>query len=182
MSKEALILLAEGFEEIEAITIIDVLRRAGVQLIIAGVEGKIISGAHGLKVEAELILSDYTNIPDVVILPGGLPGADNLKASSEVNNMIKKVYEDKKIVAAICASPAVVLSPLGVLDGKKATCYPGFEDNFSDSIERSEEAVVIDENIITSRGPGTAFEFALTLVKQLVDIKTAVSLRQGMLY
>ena len=120
MTKIVVIVLAEGFEEIEAITPIDVLRRAGLQVMIAGVGGKEITGAHGIKVGTDMALEDYRGVPDAVVLPGGLPGADNLKKSKAVEALLKRVKESQKIIAAICASPARVLAPQGILDGKKA--------------------------------------------------------------
>src|SRR3989338_11700711 len=168
MSKKVLIILAEGFEEIEAVTPIDVLRRAGAEVTSAGLSGKVVSGAHGIKFEADIPLDDYRDSPDAIILPGGMPGARNLAESKKVADFIKKMNSQKKIIGAICAAPALALSPTGVLDGKKATCYPGFESNFSKSVKFSQERVVTDGNVITSKGPGSALEFSVKLVEQLL--------------
>ncbi len=179
--KTVLIILAEGFEEIEAVASIDVLRRAGLNVITAGVGKKEITGAHGIKVSADTPLENYTDTPDAVVLPGGMPGADNLKKSPAVKNILQKVKNANRLIGAICASPAVVLSGHGILDGKKATCYPGFEKDFSSKVTVCQDRVVQDGLVITSRGPGTAIEFALALVRELVDEKTAQTLSAGLL-
>jgi len=181
MSKKVLILLADGFEEIEAVTIIDILRRAELQVTTAGVSGKTVMGAHQLKVEADIELSKYKETPDAVVLPGGMPGSQNLAESSTVAEIVRRVHSQKKVVGAICAAPALALSKHGVLEGRKATCYPGFEKYFPASVKVSKDRVVIDENVITSQGPGSAMEFALELVKQLADSKTSAQLKEGLL-
>lgn len=179
---KALILLAEGFEEIEAVTVIDVLRRANVDVQIVGLHQETIKGAHGIKIEADLKLQDLKEEVDAIILPGGQPGSDNLAKSNQVKELIQKYAEQNKIISAICAAPAVVLSPTGILDGKKATCYPGFEERFNSTIQHDPHQTVIqDQNIITSRGPGTALDFAFLLVEQLKDKSTADQLRKQML-
>ena len=181
MAKKFLIVLADGFEEIEAITPIDVLRRAGLDVVIAGLNSRAVAGAHGIKFEADVTLENYTGLPDALILPGGLPGSENLRKSSLVAELVKQMNEAQKIIGAICAAPALVLAPTGVLDHKKATCYPGFEKNFPPSVQFSPERVVCDGNIITSRGPGSAMEFALALARQLASPEKAEELRSGML-
>ncbi len=181
MGSKAVVLLAEGFEEIEALTIVDILRRAGVDVITAGVGGAEITGAHGVMVKADLRLEDAPRDGDAVILPGGMPGSENL-AVPAVGDLIKAYAGAGRIVASICAAPALALSPTGVLDGKQATCYPGFEQAFPETAIRREEAVVEDGQLITSRGPGTASRFALRLVERLVDAETAAELRAGMLW
>ncbi len=181
MAKTALVVLADGFEEVEAIAPIDALRRAGIRVTCAGLKDKIIKSSRGLSVQAEILFKDYPDLPDVVILPGGLPGAANLANSSELAAFIKKMNEAEKIIAAICAAPALVLAPTGVLDGKKATCYPGCEADFSSKTVYSKNRVVVDGNIITSQGPGSALEFALEIVRQLGDKTMADQLRDKML-
>jgi len=177
----ALLILAEGFEEIEAVTPIDVLRRAGVEVIVAGLGDRLVKGGHGIAVQADTTVAEAPRDVDVVILPGGLGGANNLKASDAVQALVREVHEAGKRVAAICASPAVALGESGLLEGRRATCYPGFEDRFGAGVTLSEDRVVVDANLTTSRGPGTALEFALTLVAQLVSEEKAEELRQGML-
>ena len=181
MKKMVLVALAEGFEEIEAVTIIDILRRAGVEVIIAGVGKREIIGAHGITVAADLLLEQYQGSPDAVVLPGGMPGAKNLKESEVLKDLLSKMKKANKLIGAICASPAVVLASHGFLDGKKATCYPGFEKELGPNVTFSPERVVRDGQIITSRGPGTALEFSLELVKELAGVPAAEKVLQATL-
>ena len=181
MAKKVLVILADGFEEIEAITQIDVLRRAGLDVKVAGLSAKTISGAHGVRVETDVLLDEYRDTPDAVILPGGMPGSQNLAESKKVSELIKHVNSAKKLIGAICAAPALAVAPTGILDKKKATCYPGFEKNFSSSVTFSEERVVVDGNVVTSRGPGSALEFALALVQELVGKEKAETLKEALL-
>ena len=181
MSKKALVILADGFEEIEATAPIDILRRAEIQVTVAGLKDKTVTGAHGLKFQADIILNQYQEVPDAVILPGGMPGAQNLGHSKEVLEILKYLNDQNKLIGAICAAPALALAPAGILKGKKATCYPGFEKYFDSSIQFSDSRVVIDGNVITSRGPGSAIEFALKLVEQLSGKEKSESLSQGLL-
>ena len=176
--KKAVILLAEGFEEIEAVTPIDILRRAGMEVTIAGLGGLEIEGNNGIKISADVELKNYHDLPDAVIVPGGARGASNLGNSAEVAAFLKKVQTSGKIIAAICAAPALVLARHGFLDGKTATCYPGYEKNFSAAIHFSDARIVKDGNLITSRGPGTALEFSLELVRMLVSEEVANSIQQ----
>lgn len=181
MQKKVLIILAEGFEEIEAVTIIDVLRRAELDVTVAGVGAQKIKGAHAIEVSADVLLDQYHDTPDAVILPGGMPGSENLGKSAKVNEIVKKIHAQKKLVGAICAAPAVALGPTGVLDGKKATCFPGFEKQLPASTKFSEDRVVLDGNVLTSRGPGTAFEFSLKVAELLSGKHTAEQLKERML-
>lgn len=180
MRKTVLVVLADGFEEIEAITPIDVLRRAGLEVIVAGVGKREVPGAHGVTIETDIILEQYQGAPDAVVLPGGMPGAANLQKSQAVNDVIRKVAKAGKLIGAICASPAVVLAPAGILEGKRATCYPGFEDEFGSKVVFTEERVVRDGQVITSRGPGSALEFSIELVRHLVNEDAAKKLAQAM--
>lgn len=179
--KRVLVVLADGFEEIEAVTPIDVLRRAGLTVTVAGIGRTTVTGAHGLALQADIELSDYSGIPDAIVLPGGMPGAANLAASKPLAGLIQKTYEAGKWVAAICASPAVVLAPLGVLDGKKATCYPGFESRLGARVELSPDRVIMAGNVLTSKGPGTALEFSLKLAAELAGASAAEQLTDGMI-
>ena len=181
MTKKVLIALANGFEEIEAVSIIDVLRRAGLDVVVAGVGGRQISGAHGLKVEADATVEEQEGLPDAIVLPGGMPGAENLKNSKALNDLLIKMNKDSQTIGAICAAPALVLKPAGILNGRKATCYPGFEDQFGDQVTFTQGNVVKDGHVITSRGPGSAIEFALALVENLVDSETAEDLAEKLL-
>lgn len=177
----ALVILAPGFEEIEAATPIDVLRRAGVEVTVAGLDALEVRGSRGLTVRADCLLAEAPKEVDVLVLPGGMPGASNLAGSEDLGARLREGYAAGRWVAAICAAPAVVLAPLGLLDGKRATCYPGFEERFSEEVEFSEEMVVVAGRIVTSRGPGTALEFSLVLVEELVSKEVAEGLRKGML-
>ena len=181
MLKTALVILAEGFEEVEAIASVDLLRRAGVRVTIAGVTDLQVKSCRQLRIGADILLRDLVEIPDAVILPGGIPGATNLAKSKEVAELVKKMNGAGKIVAAICAAPAAVLAPLGILDGKRATCYPGCESDFSKKTTQSKERVVVDGNIITSQGPGTVFEFALMIAARLMGKEMADTVRGKML-
>lgn len=153
MAKKAVVLLADGFEEVEAVTPIDFLRRAGIEVTTAGVTGKTAEGGHGVTIQADVSLKKLKGEYDAVIVPGGKGGAENIASSKEAVQLLKEYAGAGKLVAALCASPGVVLAPNGLLDGKKATCYPGFEKNFPQSAQFSEERTVRDGNLITSRGP-----------------------------
>ena len=165
------VLLADGFEEIEAITSIDVLRRAGLNTKTLALRDAKVTGANNVAIEADSLLSDEMSSQfDMIVLPGGLPGAEHLRDDARVIEMVSKHYKAGKHVAAICAAP-IVLGKAGILEGKMATCYPSFEKQLIGA-NVSEERVVVDGKIITSRGPGTSLEFALTLVKELKGQKS----------
>ncbi len=181
MAKKALIILAPGFEEIEAITAIDILRRANVAVTIAGLGDTKIKAARGTVIVTDGVLELIKDEFDALILPGGMPGASNLASSETVTEFIKAMHGTGKIVAAICAAPAVVLAPTGILNHKSATCYPDMQNEFGPDTTYKEDAVVVDTNIITSRGPGTALEFALTIVQELCDKETAGKIRKATL-
>ncbi|MDR0496612.1 MAG: DJ-1/PfpI family protein [Treponema sp.] len=175
MAKNVIVLLAEGFEEVEAITPIDYLRRAGIEVTVASIGKELaVTGSHGIKVTADICLDSFLDpgtqnleVCDGVVVPGGLPGADNLAASKATGAFLKEMAVSGKLVSAICASPARVLAPLGLLEGKKFTCYPGEEAKVSNA-EWKQDRVVVDGNVITSRGAGTAGEFACAIVDRLL--------------
>ncbi|MFH1782457.1 MAG: DJ-1 family glyoxalase III [Candidatus Omnitrophota bacterium] len=181
MSKNVLLILAEGFEDIEAVTAIDILRRAQIEVTVAGLTDIKVKGARGTVVLADKKLNDAGDDFDALILPGGMPGATNLSRSAKVTSLIKEMYEKEKLIAAICAAPAVVLAPLGILKGKNATCYPGMEDSFDKDVSYKEDDVVADKNIITSRGPGTAILFSLKIVEILVGKEVSEKIRKATL-
>lgn len=163
-----LVLITEGSEEMEATITIDMLRRAGLEVEVASVaEEKTVKCSRGVNIKADITLKDYKGLPEAIVLPGGGQGAKNLAQSKKVNELLKKMNKENNLIAAICASPAVVLAPIGILDDKKATCYPGMEEEFSNTTVAMDEKVVVDNNIITSKGPGTAFYFALEIIKYL---------------
>ena len=168
-----LVPLAQGCEELEAITIIDLLRRAGIEVISAGLDAEIITASRGVKLIPDTDLeSALKDDYDMIVLPGGLPGADHLNNDERVKSVLRKMAKDDKYIAAICAAPKV-LANVGVLKGKTVTSYPGFldEPELSD-ITLSDTAVVRDGKIITSRGPGTAMDFALELIEVLSGRET----------
>ncbi len=182
MKKKILVLLADGFEEIEAVTCVDVLRRASLEVATASIsKRRMVCGSHGIKIQADIKLSDFSGLPHALVLPGGMPGAKNLSKSLSVINLIKRCHKNRKIVAAICASPAVVLVPAGVLTGKKVTCYPEFGKGFDAKTTYIDKKVVMDDNIITSQGPGTTFYFALKIVEALKGRKTAKIVKKRVL-
>lgn len=182
-TKIAVVLLAPGFEEVEASTPIDYLRRAGIQvkvLAVGAASDLLVTGSRGLVVHAEAALEAYRETPDVVVLPGGMPGATNLASSPAVAALLQRVRDSGGIVAAICASPAVVLGPLGFLEGKRFTCFPGHEASVSQG-QFSQDRVVVDGNLTTSRGPGTAAEFALEIIGQVLGDETKGKIREQVL-
>ncbi|WP_027183277.1 DJ-1 family glyoxalase III [Desulfovibrio inopinatus] len=182
MSKTVLIPLADGFEEIEAMTMIDVLRRAGADLTVCSLaEEKTVTGAHGVRVIADEPLSMVENCTfDLVALPGGMPGASNLRASEALTKILAAQNAHQGLIGAICAAPAVVLNEIGLLEGKMATAYPGFIDTIPED-RRSTDTVVEDGHIVTSAGPGTAIEFALRLTTRLFGPAKAAEVSAGML-
>jgi 4-methyl-5(b-hydroxyethyl)-thiazole monophosphate biosynthesis len=186
MAKNAIVLLAEGFEEVEAVTPIDYLRRAGITVTIAAVGGNLsVKGARGITVNADALLRDIIKQGgaaafDAVIIPGGMPGATNIAASKEAGALITEMASAGKQVCAICASPAVVLAPLGLLPGKKFTCYPGMEEKVQGS-KWTDDSVAIDGNIITSRSAGTAGVFAVAIIARLLDQLTGDKIAQAVL-
>jgi len=174
-----IVFLAPGFEEIEASTIIDVLRRSNIKVTIVGLTSKEVKGAHAIKIIPdvninEVILENY----DAVILPGGSPGYKNLKKNKKVMEIIKKAFIKNKLIAAICAAPAV-LSETGILKGKKCTIYPGMESELKKGGGiHQEKWIVEDGNIITSQGPATALPFAIKIVEKLTNKETAEILKE----
>ena len=181
MTKKALVILAEGFEEIEAVTSIDILRRSGVKVTIAGLNNLKIKGTNGINIIADRIMEEITPDFNACILPGGLPGANNLASSKKVKSLILEMNNQGKTIAAICASPAIVLAPWKILDNKKATCYTGMNKNFGSATTFVEENVVIDGNIITSRGPATSLLFALKIAEELTDKESSEKLKKSIL-
>jgi 4-methyl-5(b-hydroxyethyl)-thiazole monophosphate biosynthesis len=181
MPKKVLVFLAEGFEEVEAVTPIDYLRRSGIDVTAAAVGKSLaVKGSHGIQVTADILLESLLaggkllpSIWDGVVVPGGLPGADNLAASKETGVFVKEMAAGDKLICAICAAPARVLAPLGLLKGKNFTCFPGEEEKVISPASASfgaqwkEDRVVVDGSFITSRGAGTAGEFACAIVEKL---------------
>ncbi|MDR2536596.1 MAG: DJ-1/PfpI family protein [Treponema sp.] len=180
MAKKVLVFLAEGFEEVEAVTPIDYLRRAGIEVCTAGITGEqTVKGSHRIPVIPDTTIRDLSQQGrfnaaswDGVLLPGGIPGAPNLRDCKEVNSLLQDMAGAGKWVCAICASPAVVLAPLGLLKDRRFTCFPGLEEKVSGA-KWSEERVVTDGTIITSRGAGTAALWAIEIIGKLLDEASA---------
>lgn len=189
--KTALVFLADGFEEIEAVTVIDYLRRAQIEVFTVAVPSKTMQnekfaiGSHNITIQADLTFREFQkkfseNLPDLLYIPGGIPGAPNNASCEDVIQFVKKMFENGKFVTALCASPAVVLSKTGVLKNKKWTCYPQMEKNLSEYCGTKENAdlltensihlespFVTDGNLVTGRGPGATEQFAMELVRLL---------------
>ena len=192
MGKKVLTFLADGFEEVEAVTPIDYLRRAGVNVTIAAIgKEKTATGSHGICIATDTTIAALEQAGqlsaaswDGVFVPGGMPGASNLAACAPVGKLYKEMAAAGKIVAAICASPAVFLAPLGLLEGKHCTCYPGMEKHdggFVGGGKWQADKVVVDGNLVTSRGPGTAVDYALALVELFAGKDAAKSLSESAL-
>lgn len=173
------VFLANGFEEIEALAPVDFLKRAGVEVKTVGVSGKICKGAHGINVEADILMEDISLDENLqgVILPGGMPGADNLDKCEKVHKAVDYCVEKGKIVSAICAAP-FILGKKGILKGKKATCFPGFEE-YLDGAEILEDGVVTDGNIITAKGAGVAWEFGAEIAQKLTGKEKSDEILRG---
>jgi len=165
-SKRIAVILAEGFEEGEAITIVDILRRAGFTCDTVGLLAETVTGSHSITIKTDKILSSEIENYDMIVLPGGMPGAANLRDSDALIKIIKTMYHKNKFVGAMCAGP-IVLERAGLLDGHNYTAYPGYEKRIVSTGTFLQDIVVIDNNLITSRGPATVYEFAYTLVDQL---------------
>ncbi|NPA55531.1 MAG: DJ-1/PfpI family protein [Epsilonproteobacteria bacterium] len=172
--------LAEGFEDIEAITLIDVIRRGGIEVVTAGVGADIITSAHNVKVIADTTIDKVSADDfDLVVLPGGLPGATNLAKSQEVKKLLQDMDKKGKYVGAICAAP-IALKEAGVLKDKY-TAYPGWQDNIKEEGYVSDAKVVEDQNVLTSKGPATAMCFGLEIVRKFASQEMYEQLKAGLL-
>ncbi|EGT3615527.1 DJ-1/PfpI family protein [Clostridium perfringens] len=180
--KKVLVFLAEGFETIEALSVVDVCNRAKVTCHACSLtENRAVNSAHGTMVLCDKLISESDlETYDAIVLPGGMPGSKNLRDNEKVQSLIKKYNEENKIVAAICAAP-IALAKAGVIEGRTVTSYPGFKEELGNVNYVEDETVVVDENIITSRGPATALVFGLEILKQLGYEKEADEIREGML-
>lgn len=180
-----LVFLANGFEEIEAIAPVDLLRRAGVDTATVGIGSQYIRGTHGIEIKADLYEEEALDQAvlgnvEMIVLPGGMPGAENLNNSKTLEKIMELCDKNKAYMAAICAAP-LVLGEHGYLKGKKATCYPGYEDRLG-SADYNYASVVHDGNIITADSMGSAIDFALALVRELKGIEAERDLRKVVLY
>ena len=176
------IFLATGFEEIEALTVVDVMRRAGMDVKTISTTGNLtVRGAHGIPVEADALYEKTDFItPEWLIIPGGMPGAANLSEYAPLNSLLKLQAQSGKI-AAICAAPAVVLAPLGILDGQEATCYPGFEKQMDKAVVRDTPVVALNR-LITANGPSAAQRFALAIVANSMGESVAQEVVSAMIF
>jgi 4-methyl-5(b-hydroxyethyl)-thiazole monophosphate biosynthesis len=182
MAKTALVPIADGTEEIEAVCIIDVLRRVGVSVTVASVDQLHVSASRGTKLVADRLIGDCVDETyDLVALPGGMPAVEHLRDSKDLEAILKRQRREGRLYAAICAAPVVVLQHHGLLDGRRATCHPDFADQLHDAADVENRVVVVDGPCITSRGPGTALEFALKLVELLYDEQKAQGVAERML-
>ena len=172
------ILLADGFEELEAIAPIDILRRMDLNAVMVGVTSKQVKGAHGIEITADRTLNQLkAQTPAAVVLPGGMPGAKNLDANRMVGDLVKRVAADGGVVGAICAAP-MVLGHLGLLEGKRATCYPGFEEELNGAT-KVDDKVVTDGRIVTAAGAGVAAEFGFAVGALVKDPVTAAFVKRS---
>lgn len=182
--KESYVFLADGFEEIEAIATVDVLRRAGLAVITVSINPTgTVTGANGVTVTADTTIDNVEAGPDTdwLICPGGMPGASNLAQCGKLSDMLLTHYKAGGRIAAICAAPAVVLAPLGILAGRKATCYPGFESMVTDA-EMTGEPVVALDTLVTGNGPGNTIPFALAIAAVTSGTNVAAEVGAGMMY
>ena len=176
------VFLADGFEEIEGLTVVDILRRAGVDVSMVSItQDRIATGSHGIRVETDMRIKDvdFSSV-EMLVLPGGMPGTLHLGACRELTDMLLQFHGSGKKVAAICAAPSV-LGDLGILKGRDAVCYPGFEERLTGA-NVTQAKVAVDGNVTTSRGMGTAIPFALALVEQLVSKEKALEVKESIIY
>lgn len=179
MKKLAYILLAEGFEEAEAVVPADILRRLEIEALLVGVGAKTVRGAHGIEITADKTLNRVMDVlPDALILPGGMPGAKNLDANPKVRELLLKTAQAGGIIAAICAAP-MVPGRLGLLQGRRAVCYPGFEEHLTGALP-TDSPVVRDGQFITGKGPGAACDFGFEIGAALTDDVSAAFVRRAM--
>lgn len=181
MDKTALVPIADGTEELEAVTLIDVLRRAGVRVTVASVAALQVKASRGVLLTADCLIGDCKDKAfDLIALPGGLPGAEHLRDCPALINLLKTQKQAGRLYAAVCAAPALVFASHGLLEGTQATCYPSLADSLPDRTLAGQR-VVVDGHCITSQGPGTALEFSIELVNQLLDAEQAQHVAEAML-
>lgn len=175
------VMLAQGFEEIEGLTVVDILRRAKIEVLMISITGKLeVTGSHNITVKADYLFEDIKEQADMLVLPGGLPGTNNLKEHKGLEEWIYSYKEENRYLAAVCAAPSVY-GQMGILAGKKATCYPGYEDMLLGATSVM-EPVVVDGQFITSRGMGTTIEFTLKMVEILQSKENADTLAHKIIY
>lgn len=187
IKKTAYVFFAEGFEEIEAITPVDILRRAGVDVKMISISTELeVKGAHNIKLLCDFTLEAISSfdLPDAIIFPGGMPGATNLSKNPDLKKITIEAFNKNKLVCAICASPAIVFEAFGLLENRKWTCYPNMEKGVLENLQQSwkEDSIVVDSNLITSRGPGTGAEFSFAILAELGLKEKVKVLKEGMLF
>lgn len=176
------VFLAEGFEDIEALSVVDVLRRAGEEVCTVSIQDTLhVTSAHGVTVVADLLFDAVTETTGYLILPGGMPGTTNLGVHSGLCALLQAHHAQNLPLAAICAAP-MVLGGLGILEGKEAICYPGCEGGLGGALVQTDQVVVKDGNIITGKGPGVSLDFALAIAATLVGEDKAQEIRKTMIY
>lgn len=182
MEKTIYLFLADGFEEVEALAVVDLLRRSGLGCTMVSISGnREVEGSHKIMVRADLLLSEIDfAAADMLILPGGMPGTTSLGACTVLTGQLRAFHKEGKLLAAICAAPSV-LGEQGILEGKKAACYPGFEEKLAGA-EIVFDEVAVDGNVITSRGMGTAIPFGLAIVEKLLGKEAAEKLGKSVVY
>ena len=182
--KHSYVFLADGFEEIEAVTPIDVMRRAGLDVKTVSISNhSVVTGAHGVKYTADMLISEIEADEMLwLVLPGGMPGAENLYNCKALCELLIKHNAEGGKIAAICAAPAVVLGQLGLLAGKEATCYPGFESLFGDTCKHTPVSVAVTENIVTGNGPASALAFSYAIVAATLGESVAKDIASQMQY
>ena len=174
--------LSNGTEEVEALIPVDVLRRAGVEMVLVSTTcSLVITSAHSVNIVADALIEDVdTSDADLLMIPGGLPGAENLCNHPMVREAIKRQYDSGKLVSAICAGP-MIFGSLGITEGKRCTCYPGFEEHLTGAVYTA-DLVTVDGNIVTGEGPAATFPYAYTLCEMLCGAATTEALKAGMMY
>ena len=179
--KKVLVPLATGFEELEAVTVIDLLRRASIEVTVAGLDDGVVTGSRGTRILPDCNLTSAADLDfDMIVLPGGLPGADNLNADGRIHALLRRMSDQGKFIAAICAAPKV-LATAGLLNDKEMTSYPGSLSELAvEGMQNSGKAIVVDGNVVTSRGPGTAMDFALQLVQLLAGVELRNKVEAGL--
>lgn len=181
MTQGALVIFGEGFEEVEAVTPVDLLRRAGIDVTTAGVGGRLVNGAHGISLSADREFSPQEGAGfDALILPGG-PGTRKLKENGDILALVRRYHEGGKLIGAICAAPTILLRA-GVLEGRRFTCFPACEEEMAGAGHLLRDPVVVDGKLITSRGAGTAIPFALALITALRGAGAAEEIARAIIY
>jgi len=164
---DVIVILADGLEEVEALTPVDYMRRAGIAVTTLGLGGTLIEGSHGITIKADMDFKDFKGEARAIVIPGGMPGSSHIAADERVIELIREYHDDGRLIAAICAAPALVLGRAGILKDKKYTCYPGYEEKAGLYGEYSSDRVVQDQNVITGCGVGGAAEFSARIIASL---------------